>query len=43
MPDARRLTDSLVAEAKAIHDEDRAMCDAIGEHGLAVVPDGAAC
>ena len=41
MPDARRLTDSLVAEAKAIHAEDRAMCEAIGEHGLAVVPDGA--
>ena len=41
MPDARRLTDSLIAEAKAIHDEDRAMCDAIGQHGLAVVPDGA--
>jgi len=40
MPDARRLTDSLVAEAKAIHAEDRAMCDAIGQHGLAVVPDG---
>jgi methylthioribose-1-phosphate isomerase len=41
MPDARRLTDSLVAEAKSIHAEDRAMCDAIGQHGLAVVPDGA--
>jgi methylthioribose-1-phosphate isomerase len=40
MPDARRLTDSLVAEAKAIHAEDRAMCDAIGQHGLAVIPDG---
>jgi len=41
MPDARRLTDSLVAEAKAILAEDRAMCEAIGQHGLAVIPDGA--
>lgn len=41
MPDARRLTDALESEAKAIHAEDRAMCEAIGEHGLALVPDGA--
>ena len=41
MPDARRLTDSLVAEAQAILAEDRAMCEAIGQHGLAVIPDGA--
>jgi methylthioribose-1-phosphate isomerase len=31
----------LVAEATAIWDEDRAMCDRIGEAGLALVPEGA--
>jgi methylthioribose-1-phosphate isomerase len=31
----------LVAEATAIWDEDRAMCDRIGEAGLHLVPDGA--
>jgi methylthioribose-1-phosphate isomerase len=30
----------LLAEAKAIHDEDAAMCRAIGRHGAAIVPDG---
>jgi len=30
----------LIAEARAIHDEDVASCRAIGEHGAAVVPDG---
>jgi len=35
------LRDALVAEATAIHDEDRAMCARIGEHGAALVPDGA--
>src|SRR5438094_4730590 len=31
----------LQAEAKAIWEEDRAMCHKIGEHGLALLPDGA--
>jgi methylthioribose-1-phosphate isomerase len=31
----------LQAEATAIWEEDRAMCRRIGEHGLALVPDGA--
>jgi methylthioribose-1-phosphate isomerase len=30
----------LIAEARAIHDEDLASCRAIGEHGAEVVPDG---
>jgi methylthioribose-1-phosphate isomerase len=30
----------LIAEARAIHDEDVASCRAIGEHGSEVVPDG---
>jgi methylthioribose-1-phosphate isomerase len=41
MPDARRLAEALIREAQAIHAEDRAMCEAIGDHGLALVPDGA--
>jgi methylthioribose-1-phosphate isomerase len=32
---------SLLAEANAIWDEDRAMCDRIGELGSALIPDGA--
>jgi methylthioribose-1-phosphate isomerase len=35
------LHDALVAEATAIWDEDRAMCDRIGDAGLPLVPDGA--
>jgi len=30
----------LLAEARAIHDEDRKMCHAIGTHGAELVPDG---
>jgi methylthioribose-1-phosphate isomerase len=30
----------LIAESRAIHDEDVASCRAIGEHGAEVVPDG---
>ncbi len=30
----------LLAEAKRIHAEDRAMCRAIGEHGLGLIPEG---
>jgi methylthioribose-1-phosphate isomerase len=36
----RALVDRLRAEATAILDEDRAMCRRIGEHGLALVPNG---
>ena len=36
-----QLLDALRREATAILNEDRAMCDAIGAHGLAFVPDGA--
>jgi methylthioribose-1-phosphate isomerase len=32
---------ALLAEAKAIRDEDRAMCEAIGLHGAALVPEHA--
>ncbi|HEX9280332.1 MAG TPA: hypothetical protein VF890_06765, partial [Gemmatimonadales bacterium] len=32
--------DRLQAEATAIWEEDRAMCRKIGEHGLALLPDG---
>jgi len=39
--DAAALWDRLQAEASAIWEEDRAMCRKIGEHGLALVPDGA--
>jgi methylthioribose-1-phosphate isomerase len=38
---APTILDALRDEASAILAEDRAMCDAIGEHGLAFVPDGA--
>lgn len=39
--DAAALWERLQAEASAIWEEDRAMCRKIGEHGLALVPDGA--
>ena len=39
--DAPRLLDALRREATCILEEDRAMCRRIGEHGLALVPDGA--
>ena len=35
------IWDRLHTEATAIWEEDRAMCRRIGEHGLALVPDGA--
>lgn len=38
---AAAQAERLVAEAQAIWDEDAAMCEAIGRHGLALVPDGA--
>jgi methylthioribose-1-phosphate isomerase len=30
----------LLAEARAIHDEDRRLCETIGRHGLSVLPEG---
>ena len=35
------LRDALIAEATAIWDEDRAMCDRIGELGATLIPSGA--
>jgi methylthioribose-1-phosphate isomerase len=35
------LLDALRDEAESIQQEDRAMCDAIGQHGLSIMPDGA--
>ncbi|GAB5404608.1 MAG: S-methyl-5-thioribose-1-phosphate isomerase [Aureliella sp.] len=35
------LADRLLVEAIAIHDEDRKMCHAIGQHGAELIPDGA--
>jgi methylthioribose-1-phosphate isomerase len=39
--DAAVVWERLQAEATAIWEEDRAMCRKIGEHGLALLPDGA--
>jgi methylthioribose-1-phosphate isomerase len=39
--DGNKLRIALLAEAKAIHEEDRAMCHAIGRHGAALIPDSA--
>jgi methylthioribose-1-phosphate isomerase len=38
--DAATLGAALLAEARAIHDEDRRLCAAIGGHGAALLPDG---
>jgi methylthioribose-1-phosphate isomerase len=38
--DAAGLAAAILAEARAIHDEDRRLCEAIGRHGAAVLPDG---
>ena len=38
--DAPSLAETLLAEARAIHDEDRRLCAAIGRHGAALLPDG---
>ena len=35
------LKERVLAEARAIHAEDLAMCHAIGEHGAGLLPDGA--
>lgn len=37
---ARELAERLLREAQAIHEEDRQMCRAIGEHGAALLRDG---
>jgi len=34
------LAEALLAEAGAIHEEDRRLCEAIGRHGAAVLPEG---
>ncbi|HEX5385212.1 MAG TPA: S-methyl-5-thioribose-1-phosphate isomerase [Gemmatimonadales bacterium] len=39
--DGAAIRASLIDEAQAIWDEDRAMCDRIGQLGLPLVPDGA--
>ena len=39
--DNEAVIQRLRATAQAILDEDRAMCQRIGEHGLALIPDGA--
>ena len=38
--DAHRLAAALLDEARAIHDEDRRLCTAIGGYGADVLPDG---
>jgi methylthioribose-1-phosphate isomerase len=37
---AEALAEALLAEARAIHEEDRRLCAAIGRHGVAVLPAG---
>ena len=37
---APTLAETLLAEGRAIHDEDRRLCAAIGRHGVAVLPAG---
>jgi len=37
---ARSLAEALLAKARAIHAEDHDLCAAIGQHGLAVLPEG---
>jgi methylthioribose-1-phosphate isomerase len=37
---ASALAARLLAEARAIHDEDRDLCAAIGRHGSAILPEG---
>jgi methylthioribose-1-phosphate isomerase len=39
--DIPRAREAAVAAGRAVADDDAACCQAIGEHGLAVVPDGA--
>lgn len=37
--DESKLASALLAEARAIHEEDRAMCHAIGKHGATLIED----
>ena len=37
---ARTLAEVLLQEARAIHEEDRQLCAAIGQHGAGVLPEG---
>jgi methylthioribose-1-phosphate isomerase len=39
-PSPQSLFSALLAEARAIHDEDRQMCHAIGRHGAELLADG---
>lgn len=39
--DGQALRAALLREARAIHEEDRAMCHAIGRHGASLIPDNA--
>ena len=39
--DLRELQNGLVAESKAIHAQDEAMCKAMGDHGATLIPQGA--
>lgn len=39
--DGELLRAALLEEAKTIHEEDRAMCHAIGRHGAVLIPDNA--
>jgi methylthioribose-1-phosphate isomerase len=39
-PSSRPIREALLAEAKAIHDEDRQMCRAIGRYGSSLLKDG---
>ncbi|MCA9177454.1 MAG: S-methyl-5-thioribose-1-phosphate isomerase, partial [Planctomycetales bacterium] len=39
--DGRAFATAMLAEAKAIHDEDRQLCHAIGRHGAELLADGA--
>jgi methylthioribose-1-phosphate isomerase len=41
LPELAEFRAALLNEARAIHDEDRAMCHAIGRHGAALLADGA--
>jgi methylthioribose-1-phosphate isomerase len=38
--DAAAIGTVLLAEARSIHEEDRRLCDAIGDHGAALLPPG---
>jgi len=39
-PDPDQLAESLLAEARLVHAEDRDLCTAIGRHGAALIPAG---